>query len=69
MCNVIDCKMYENVCFFFTISDSFVVTNQETDLADVFGRLFQVSAAVSDLEGIVKDGEQSSASGASHTKD
>lgn len=55
--------------FFCTISDSFVVTNQETDLADVFGRLFQVSAAVSDLEGIVKDGEQSGASGASHTKD
>ncbi|KAG5899999.1 hypothetical protein JTB14_009086 [Gonioctena quinquepunctata] len=33
----------------------FVITNQETDLADVFGRLFQVSAAVSDLEGVLKD--------------
>ncbi|CAH1110307.1 unnamed protein product [Psylliodes chrysocephalus] len=33
----------------------FVIFNQEPDLADVFGRLFQVSAAVSDLEGILKD--------------
>ncbi|CAH1170054.1 unnamed protein product [Phaedon cochleariae] len=33
----------------------FVITNQESDLADVFGRLFQVSAAVSDLEGVLKD--------------
>ncbi|CAH0545977.1 unnamed protein product [Brassicogethes aeneus] len=33
----------------------FVITNQECNLADVFGRLFQVSAAVSDLEGVLKD--------------
>ncbi|KAK9877860.1 hypothetical protein WA026_020090 [Henosepilachna vigintioctopunctata] len=33
----------------------FVITNQHTDLGDIFGRLFQVSAAVSDLEGILKD--------------
>lgn len=32
-----------------------MITNQESDLADVFGRLFQVSAAVSDLEGVLKD--------------
>lgn len=49
--------------------DCFVVTNQEGDLADVFGRLFQVNAAVSDLEGIMKDHDQSDASGASQTKD
>ncbi|KAJ8924572.1 hypothetical protein NQ315_000721 [Exocentrus adspersus] len=35
--------------------DYFVITNQECDLADVFGRLFQVSAAVSDLESVLKD--------------
>nr|XP_023011562.1 protein furry [Leptinotarsa decemlineata] len=33
----------------------FVITNQDSDLADVFGRLFQVSAAVSDLEGVLKE--------------
>lgn len=32
-----------------------MITNQECDLADVFGRLFQVSAAVSDLESVLKD--------------
>ncbi|XP_060535962.1 protein furry [Cylas formicarius] len=34
----------------------YVITNQEYDLADVYGRLFQVSAAVSDLESVVRDG-------------
>lgn len=46
-----------------------MITNQDTDLADVFGRLFQVSAAVSDLEGVMKEREQSDASITSQTKD
>lgn len=50
-------------------SDCFVITNQDADLADVFGRLFQVSAAVSDLEGIMKDHDQSESSVTSQTKD
>ncbi|XP_018335374.1 protein furry-like isoform X2 [Agrilus planipennis] len=37
--------------------ECFVITNPDNDLSDVFGRLFQVSAAVSDLEGIVKTKE------------
>ncbi|KAF2884642.1 hypothetical protein ILUMI_21529 [Ignelater luminosus] len=49
--------------------DCFVITNQENDLADVFGRLFQVSAAVSDLEGVMKDRDQSDTSLASQAKD
>lgn len=53
----------------FSISDCFVITNQENDLADVFGRLFQVSAAVSDLEGVMKDRDQSDTSLTSQTKD
>lgn len=35
--------------------DSFVITNQDNDLGDVFGRLFQVSAAVSDLESMLRE--------------
>ena len=31
------------------------MTNQEGDLADIFGRLFQVSAAVADLESVIKN--------------
>lgn len=31
------------------------MTTQEGDLADIFGRLFQVSAAVADLEGVIKN--------------
>lgn len=34
------------------------MTNQESDLADIFGRLFQVSAAVSDLESVIKNSAQ-----------
>lgn len=37
------------------ITDSFVITNQDNDLGDVFGRLFQVSAAVSDLESMLRE--------------
>ncbi|XP_057665202.1 protein furry isoform X1 [Diorhabda carinulata] len=33
----------------------FVISNQDSDMSDVFGRLFQVSAAVSDLEGTLKE--------------
>ncbi|XP_072390599.1 protein furry isoform X1 [Diabrotica undecimpunctata] len=39
----------------------YVISNQEPDLSDVFGRLFQVSAAVSDLEGILKEQPSKSA--------
>ncbi|KAL3276200.1 hypothetical protein HHI36_020918 [Cryptolaemus montrouzieri] len=39
--------------------DHFVITNQQTDLADIFGRLFQVSAAVSDLESVLRDQQPS----------
>ncbi|CAH2001764.1 unnamed protein product [Acanthoscelides obtectus] len=35
--------------------ECFVITNQESELGDVFGRLFQVSAAISDLEGGMKE--------------
>ncbi|XP_017780111.1 PREDICTED: protein furry isoform X2 [Nicrophorus vespilloides] len=50
-------------------SDCFVITNQDGDLGDVFLRLFQVSAAVSDLENVLKDRDQSDTSIASHSKD
>jgi hypothetical protein len=35
--------------------ECFIMTNQEGDLADIFGRLFQVSAAVADLESVIKN--------------
>ncbi|RZC34682.1 Helicase C and/or DEAD domain containing protein [Asbolus verrucosus] len=38
--------------------ECFVMTNQEGDLADIFGRLFQVSAAVADLESVIKNAAQ-----------
>lgn len=44
----------------YIISDSYVITHTESDLADVFARLFQVSAAVADLEGSMKDRDQHS---------
>lgn len=50
-------------------ADCYVITNQDADLGDVFGRLFQVSAAISDLEGIIKEKEQSDASITSQSKE
>ncbi|XP_969290.2 protein furry [Tribolium castaneum] len=38
--------------------ECFIMTNQESDLADIFGRLFQVSAAVADLESVIKSTTQ-----------
>lgn len=49
--------------------DCFVITSQETDLADIFGRLFQVSAAVSDLESVIKERDQPDCSTTSQAKD
>lgn len=57
-----------NLCNYLFV-DCYIITNQDADLGDVFGRLFQVSAAISDLEGIIKDREQSDASITSQTKD
>lgn len=54
ICEVDGSTIYENY-FLLLFLENFVVTNRETDLADVFGRLFQVSAAVSDLESVLKD--------------
>lgn len=53
-------KLEKFNCLFLFL-EYFVITNQEIDLADVFGRLFQVSAAVSDLEGVLKDQPSKSA--------
>lgn len=53
----------------YCVLDCFIITNQENSLADVFGRLFQVSAAVSDLEGILKERDQSDVSITSQSKD
>ncbi|XP_071055767.1 protein furry isoform X2 [Onthophagus taurus] len=49
--------------------DCYIITNQDMDLGDVFGRLFQLSAAVTDLESVIKDRDQSDTSLASHSKD
>lgn len=50
-------------------TDCYVITNQDAGLGDVFGRLFQVLAAISDLEGIIKEREQSDASITSQSKE
>lgn len=47
----------ETNCFVFL--ELFVMTNMEHDLSEVFGRLFQVSTAVSDLEKKMKERDQS----------
>lgn len=43
--------VYKTLNIFF--SECFVMTSKENDLQDIFGRLFQVSAAVCDLEAVV----------------
>lgn len=45
------------------------MTNMEYDLSEVFGKLFQVSASVSDLENKMKERDQSYVSTESQSKD
>lgn len=42
------------------VSDAYIMTHTESDLADVYARLFQVSASVADIETNMKEREQSS---------
>ncbi|KAK9752212.1 Cell morphogenesis central region [Popillia japonica] len=50
-------------------SDCYVITNQDGDVGDVFVRLFQLSSAVQDLEGMIKDRDQSDTSVTSQPKE
>jgi hypothetical protein len=49
------CYVTRKLGLYCSVLECFIMTNQEGDLADIFGRLFQVSAAVADLESVIKN--------------
>ncbi|KAF5278113.1 hypothetical protein FQR65_LT03629 [Abscondita terminalis] len=78
LCQDFDSESYDDISLILNLyckkmvqerPDCYIITNQESDLSDIFGRLFQVSAAVSDLESAIKDRDQIESSIVNQTKD
>lgn len=67
-CDLIKCYSNFPTKFLFH-TDCYVITNQDGDMGDVFVRLFQLSSAVQDLEGMIKDRDQSDVSVSSQPKE